>query len=66
MKLLQSIITLAFGFLLVFMLGSCQQAQSMDPAAIKAEVRAEFEKQGMAIIDSMNTVCEQRMAKIAQ
>jgi len=49
--------------IILFSLAACQPAnQSMNPAALKDEVRKTFEKRGIAVIDSMTAICDQRVA----
>jgi len=50
-------------FILTSILVGCQQSNnSMDPAALRAEVRKQYEARGMAVIDSMTAICDKRVA----
>jgi len=50
-------------FMLLFVLVGCQNANTkMDPAAMKAEVRKQYEAKGIAVIDSMTAICDKRVA----
>jgi len=41
----------------------CQQTEKpMDPAALKMEVKKQFEAKGIAVIDSMTAICDKRVA----
>ena len=47
----------------LFLVTACQpKNNSMDPAAMKAEVKKQFEAKGMAVIDSMTAICSKRTA----